>query len=155
MANGRYLENRCDIITPPPVALFGWNLVLRCRIKCQWRWQDQIETGKIISIWQTLFFWTGSSYMYWAAAATILKIDNMSTPPRVVRYGWNIQCGMLKQNDMMITAIMKIETEKTTDWKRRIAHWSLIPACKSRMLFLCDSLRFGRCDVPRLDVEYC
>jgi len=36
MADVRHLVNRYDVITPPRMAWFRWNLVGRCRMSCRW-----------------------------------------------------------------------------------------------------------------------
>ena len=41
VADGRHLENRYHIITPPQRFRFGWTLVARCRTACPQRWNDQ------------------------------------------------------------------------------------------------------------------
>jgi len=47
------------------------------------------------------------------------------------------KCGMLTQNDMTITAMRsKSKVKKTTDWKRKIAHWLcryVSPGCYSNV----------------------
>jgi len=129
-------KNLYDVILPHWAFQYGWSLATLCRISCRLRWCGQSRNRKKNFNMVDVFLQNGNSYIsvvHWVIIPNDSKIAPQRPPSwksvsRHISAASDpilVKCGMLTQNDMIITAMRsKSKLKNMTDWKRKIAHWS-------------------------------